>query len=81
MAELRDHIARKHHVQQACPITTGIFLRIASEAAIEDIIAGQKIDDVMPFWRIVKPDSTIGKKLACGQDFISQMRRLEGIPT
>lgn len=76
-AELRERIAKKHRVPFACPITTGIFLRIASEVAIEDLQAGKGIKDIMPFWRVVTPKSTIGKKLACGQDFIMQMRKKE----
>jgi len=80
MKQLRNYIARKHHVQYTCPITTGIFLRIASECAVEDLAHGKTICQVMPFWRIVTPRSTIGKKLACGQDFITQMRANEGLP-
>ena len=79
VSQLREKIAKKHHVPFACPITTGIFLRIASEVAIENIANGKSISGVMPFWGVVRTHSTIGKKLACGQSFIADMRLREGL--
>jgi hypothetical protein len=80
IAELRERIAKKHHVPTACPTSTGIYLRIASEAAIEEMAVGKDINKVMPFWRAISPRSSIGKKLTCGQEFLVQMRRSEGLP-
>jgi hypothetical protein len=41
-AQLRARLARKYRVDHACPLTTGIFVRIAAEAAEEDCRAGRK---------------------------------------
>lgn len=50
-------------VQATCPVSTAVFIRIAAEAAWEDIKAGVPPEQVTPFWRVVQPDSTIAKKL------------------
>lgn len=42
VTELRESLARKYAVQTACPLVTGIFVRIAAEAAEEDAAAGKK---------------------------------------
>src|SRR5690349_19426304 len=35
-SQIRESLARAHKADVACPITTGIFVRIAAEAAEED---------------------------------------------
>jgi hypothetical protein len=75
--QLRQELAKKHKADGTCPLTTGIFLRIASEAALEQIGAGAAPDDVTPFWRVVEPGSKLAKKLSCGDDFIESMRAAE----
>ncbi|MFY9609463.1 MAG: hypothetical protein WAU45_12715 [Blastocatellia bacterium] len=40
-AEIRSKLARDNRVDSACPITTGIFVRIVSEAAEEDLQNGK----------------------------------------
>ena len=64
---------------KTCPVTTGIFLRIVSEASFEELKAGNDIEEVTPFWRIVNPKSKLAEKLECGIDFIEKQRELEGI--
>ena len=39
-AEIRSRLARDNRVDTVCPITTGIFVRIAAEAAAEDLQNG-----------------------------------------
>lgn len=75
--QLRQELARKHQADGTCPLTTGIFLRIASEAALEEIGKGAAPEDVTPFWRVVEPGSKLAKKLSCGDDFIQNMRAAE----
>ena len=75
--QLRQELAKKHKADGTCPLTTGIFLRIASEAALEEIGNGKAPDDVTPFWRVVDPGSKLAKKLSCGDDFIQSMRTAE----
>jgi hypothetical protein len=78
-AEVRARLAKRHHADAACPISTGIFLRIVAEAAWEEIAAGKDPSEVTPFWRIVEPGSPLAKKLTCGTAFVERMRRSEGI--
>ena len=63
----------------ACPVCTGIFLRIVAEAAWEELANGTPLDQITPFWRVIAPDSPIGRKLTCGSAFIEEMRAREGI--
>ncbi len=77
--QLRDTLAKRHGADAACPMTTGIFCRIAAEAALETIQHGAKWNQVPPFWRVIDPGSPLAKKLSCGPDFIRQRREEEGI--
>ncbi len=77
IAELRKELARRHKADVACPVTTGIFVRINAEIALEEIAAGKSTDEVMPFWRVVDPKSPLAKKISCGPEFINQMRNQE----
>ena len=56
-------------------ITTGIFLRMAAEYALQEMSQGK--DEVMPFWRVVDPKSPLAKKLPCGPEFIVSQRAAE----
>ena len=59
---------------KTCPVTTGIFLRIVSEASFEELNEGKDIQKVTLFWRIVNPKSKLAEKLECGIDFIEKQR-------
>jgi len=63
----------------ACPISTGIFLRIVAEAAYEQHRAGKSLKEIAPFWRVIDEKSPTAKKLACGQEFIKAQRVKEGL--
>jgi hypothetical protein len=52
-------------------------LRIAAEAAWEDIQAGKPLTQVSPFWRVIEADSTIAKKLSADSVWISHQREIE----
>ena len=60
-SQIRETLARAHQADVACPITTGIFVRIAAEAAEQDLRAGKK--RVTPYWRVVRDDGTLNEKL------------------
>lgn len=79
MDQLRATLAKKYGADGACPLTTGIFSRIAAEFAFEQLEMGAKPSDVAPFWRLIEPNSALAKKLSCGPDFISARREEEGI--
>ena len=79
LSTMRYDLAIEYQADKTCPVTTGIFLRIISEASFEELKAGKDIGDVTPFWRIVNPKSKLAEKLECGIDFIKKQRELEGI--
>ena len=62
--QIRGDLARACGADVACPITTGIFLRIAAEAAEEDRRAGKK--RVTPYWRVVRDDGSLIEKFPGG---------------
>jgi alkylated DNA nucleotide flippase Atl1 len=70
--EIREALARKHHASMGCPITTGIFARIAAGAAEEQSMKGQK---GTPYWRTLKAGGVINEKYPGG--VAGQKRLLE----
>ena len=74
---IRKALAGKYGAQYACPVTTGIALRVVSEAAYLELLNGSEESDVTPFWRAVAPDGTLSLKLACGRSFLEMMRTKE----
>ncbi len=72
VSELRRKLAFDFKADVTCPLTTGIFVRIAAEAAEEDRERGRK--RITPYWRIVKDDGTFNPKLPGG--IAEQTRRL-----
>ena len=74
---LRNDLALTYNADTTCPVTTGIFLRIVSEAAYEDFLNGEK--NIAPFWRVVDHESKTATKLACGINFIKNRRSEENI--
>ena len=79
LAELRRQFAEAHQGDGCCPLTTSTATQIVAEAAWEEVEVGKKTGEVTPFWRVIEPGSSIAQKLACGSDFISDMRQQEGI--
>lgn len=61
---LREKLARDYRADYTCPLTTGIFLRIAAEAAEEDLCRGGK--EITPYWRVVKADGSLNEKFPGG---------------
>ncbi len=49
-----------------CPLTTGIFLRIAAEAAGEDDGSGKT--RITPYWRVVKDDDSLNPEFPGGME-------------
>jgi|688.fasta_scaffold52604_4 hypothetical protein len=79
MEEMKADLAKKHSANKACPVSTPIFLRVVSEAALEEIDSGKSQNDVTPFWRVVDPESKIATKIPLGADFIKKMRESESL--
>lgn len=77
---MRLDLAIEHQAENSCPVTTSIFLRIASEVAIEKLTKTNEINNITPFWRVINSKMPIAKKLSCGVDFIKEQRTKEGLP-
>ena len=60
-SQIRDEVARQSSADSACPMTTGIFIRIVAEAAEEDRRAGKK--RITPYWRTIKDNGDLNEKL------------------
>ena len=58
--QLMERIARDAGADRACPMTTGIFLRIVAEAAEEDLREGRK--RITPYWRVLKKGGLLNPK-------------------
>jgi alkylated DNA nucleotide flippase Atl1 len=52
--ELRTKLAEDFDADYTCPLTAGIFLRIAAEAAEEMTTAGNRPE--LPWWRVIPDD-------------------------
>jgi alkylated DNA nucleotide flippase Atl1 len=70
---IRSALARKHGTTIGCPITTGLFARIAAGAAAEDEAEGRK--HITPFWRTLKSRGELNPKYPGGIQ--GQRRRLQ----
>ena len=75
--QLREVLARKHKVNFACPITTGIFAWIAAHAAAEAGAEGRK--RITPWWRTVKSGGELNPKYPGGVDAQAKHLKAEGL--
>lgn len=77
VARLRTDLAAVHGADATCPTSTGIFVRIVAEAALEDLAMGKSPSEVTPFWRLIDPTSAIARKLTCGPELLARQRASE----
>jgi hypothetical protein len=73
---LRARLAEKFGAECACPTSTGIFVRIAAEAAEEDRAAGAK--RITPYWRVIKSDGSLNEKYPGGVEHQAEALEAEG---
>ena len=71
--ELRRKLAQKVGADNTCPVTTGIFLRIAIEQNMGDVN--------FPYWRVIDENHPVVKKLNLDGNQIKNRRIDEGILT
>ena len=71
--QIRERLAKDYHADKTCSKVTGIFLRIAAEAAEEDRRRGLK--KISPYWRVIKKDGGLNPKFPGGIE--AQASRLE----
>ncbi len=74
--QIRDRLAKDFKADSSCPMTVGIFLRICSETAEEDLLKGKK--RITPYWRVVKDDGSLNPKFAGGTEAQAKRLRQEG---
>jgi alkylated DNA nucleotide flippase Atl1 len=76
VGQIRRRLAEPFRADSTCPLTTGIFLRIISEAAGEDRQAGR--NPATPYWRVVKDDGGLNPKFPGGAEAHARKLREEG---
>ena len=74
--ELRAALAKKHSVDVACPMTTGIFAWIAAHAADEAEQNGKQ--RFTPYWRTLKSGGELNPKYPGGIDNLRRRLEAEG---
>ena len=75
--QMRGDLARRRKCDATCPVSTSIFIRVAAEAAIEDLENGKPPDQVTPFWRLLSGKDKIAKRLPIDPDWIDRQRAME----
>ena len=78
VGQIREHLAKDFQADATCPLTTGIFLRIVSEVAEEDLRVGK--EKVAPYWRVVRGDGSLNEKFPGGARVQATRLREEGQP-
>ena len=74
--QMREDLAKKFEVDIVCPMTTAMFTRIVAERAYEQYTTNTPIDEICPFWRVIKADSALGEKCTFGTKFISDNQNI-----
>lgn len=62
--QIRRALAKRHKATIGCPLTTGIFVRIASEAAEQQRKEGKK--RITPYWRTLRAGGLLNEKYPGG---------------
>jgi len=71
--QIRARLASDYGADCTCPMTTGIFLRIAAETAEEDRGAGKS--RITPYWRVLREGGRLNEKYPAG--VVAQSRQLK----
>jgi alkylated DNA nucleotide flippase Atl1 len=76
LTQLREELARAAGADVTCAMVAGMFVRIAAEAAAEDIREGKS--KVTPYWRVVRDDGRLLEKLPGGPSEQARHLKSEG---
>jgi hypothetical protein len=76
VTQIRERLAKDFKADSTCPLTTGILIRIVAEAAEEDSRDGK--EEITPYWRVIKPDSSLNEKFPGGVESQAARLREEG---
>jgi len=74
--QIRQKLAKNFKAESTCPLTTGIFIRIVSEVAEEDLRKGKK--KVTPYWRVLKSHGSLNEKFPGGVRIQAKRLKEEG---
>jgi len=74
--EIRKGLAKKHGATICCPLTVGIFARIAAGAAMEEAAEGKK--RITPYWRTLRSGGELNPKYPGGIEDQKARLELEG---
>ena len=74
--QIGERLAKDCKADCACPMTTGIFIKIAAETAEEDLRNGKK--RITPYWRVIKSDGALNEKFPGGCNAQAKRLRQEG---
>lgn len=72
LSDLRQQLADTYQADYTCPLTTGIFLRVAAEAAEAE-------GTPLPYWRVIKDDGSLLDKLPGGPAAQAHHLAAEGV--
>ena len=74
---MRREMARRRGCDGTCPVSTAIFVRIAAQAAVDELDEGKAPAEVTPFWRLLRGQDKIAKKLTIDGAWIDAQRDAE----
>lgn len=74
--QIRERLAKDFDADFSCPMTTGIFIRIAAETAEEDLRSGR--EPIAPYWRVLRNDGSLNEKFPGGTEAQATRLRDEG---
>jgi len=76
LGKLRTDLVQGTQADVACPLVTGIFLRMVAEAAEEDRKDGKQ--RITPYWRVVRDDGGLFEKFPGGVAAQQRLLKAEG---
>ena len=79
IVQMREDLAKRRDADATCPVSTAIFLRISAQAAIDELEGGRPVEDIAPFWRVLRASDKITAKLSIDRQWIDTQRVLEGL--
>jgi alkylated DNA nucleotide flippase Atl1 len=76
---LRAALARRHGVAVACPVSTAIFANMSARAAEERRAFGVPVEDLTPWWRVLRKGGFLNPKLPGGVERQAVLLGAEGV--
>src|SRR4051812_37393733 len=76
LSESRQALAMMHSADVACPLVSGIALRMSAEAAEQDAAEGH--GKIAPWWRVLRDDGSLHPKLPGAGEKQAERLRDEG---